>query len=49
MSFKGEDMLMLEQKEGTEILNLKDLDSPSTIIEQSSQESLIASLDILSA
>lgn len=36
ISFKGDDMLMLEQKEGTEVLTLKDLDSPSTIVEYSS-------------
>ena len=36
ISFRGEDVLMLERKEGTEALALKDMHSPSTMPETSS-------------
>lgn len=36
ISFKGEDVLLIEKKEGTEVLALKDLLSPSAMIEISS-------------
>ena len=48
MEFRGDDMLMLERKEGTEILRLKDQSSPSTIIVASSNRSLLSLVNIFS-